>query len=519
MPDILIRGGRIVDGTGETWYRGDVAIDGDTVTIHRGQQPGVDAGQVIDATGMVVCPGFIDMHSHSEMSLLSNPDHEPKLRQGVTTEVIGVDGLSYAPITPTKLEPILTYLSAVNGKPPEGVQWGSVAEFLSLFDGRSSANVAYFVPHMAVRVEAMGWEARLPNEGEMRQMQRLVREGMRDGAFGFSTGLTYTPGAYSDTEELVDLTMPIKVFGGIYVTHARYTLGDRLLDPFREALTIGRRTGVPVQISHYHSPVNGMGEQMVALVEEGRNSDVDVTYDQYPYPASSTVLHSLLPYWVHAGGPDAMLQRIATQEVREQIADAIDPMWGGSMDNYIFSRVGSSRNREWEGRSVTDMARAQGKSMVDTVCDLLIEERMEVAFVARTGNPDNIRAILRHPAQMVGSDGLLTGDHPNPRSYGTYPYVLGQMVREEGILRLEDAVRKMTALPAQRLGLKDRGILRDGMKADLVVFNPDTVRATATFEDPKQFPVGIDHVLVNGQPVISNGAHTGAHPGRALRRV
>ena len=177
MPDILIRGGRIVDGTGEPWYRGDVAVDGDTVTIHRGQQPGVDAGQVIDATGMVVCPGFIDMHSHSEMSLLSNPDHEPKLRQGVTTEVIGVDGLSYAPITPTKLEPILTYLSAVNGKPPEGVQWGSVAEFLALFDGRSSANVAYFVPHMAVRVEAMGWEARLPNEGEMRQMQRLVREG------------------------------------------------------------------------------------------------------------------------------------------------------------------------------------------------------------------------------------------------------------------------------------------------------------------------------------------------------
>ena len=342
---------------------------------------------------------------------------------------------------------------------------------------------------------------------------------MREGAFGFSTGLTYTPGAYSDTEELVDLTMPIKEFGGIYVTHARYTLGDRLLDPFREALTIGRRTGVPVQISHYHSPVNGMGEQMVALVEEGRNSDVDVTYDQYPYPASSTVLHSLLPYWVHAGGPDAMLQRIATQEVREQIADAIDPMWGGSMDNYIFARVGSSRNREWEGRSVTDMARAQGKSMVDTVCDLLIEERMEVAFVARTGNPDNIRAILRHPAQMVGSDGLLTGDHPNPRSYGTYPYVLGQMVREEGILRLEDAVRKMTALPAQRLGLNDRGILRDGMKADLVVFNPDTVRATATFEDPKQFPVGIDHVLVNGQPVIHSGAHTGAHPGRALRRV
>ena len=256
---------------------------------------------------------------------------------------------------------------------------------------------------------------------------------------------------------------------------------------------------------------------MVALVDEGCNSGVDVTFDQYPYPAASTILHSLLPYWVHAGGPAALLQRIRDRRVRDEIGDSVNPMWGLTLDHYIFSHIGSAKNQEWEGHSLADLARAQGKRMVDAICDLLIEENLEVAFVARTGNPDNIRTIVRHPAQMVGSDGLLTGNKPNPRSYGTFPYILGQLVREERLLRLEEAVRKMTAIPAQRLGLKDRGILRDGMKADVVVFDPDTVEARATFEEPKQYPEGIDYVVVNGKLVIDQGVHTGALPGRALR--
>jgi N-acyl-D-amino-acid deacylase len=212
-----------------------------------------------------------------------------------------------------------------------------------------------------------------------------------------------------------------------------------------------------------------------------------------------------------------LLQRIQDRNVREQIGESVNPMWGLSLDYYIFSHLGSAKNKEWEGRSLVDLAQAQGKGMVDAICDLLIEENLEVAFVARTGNPDNIRTILRHPAQMVGSDGLLTGEMPNPRSYGTFPYVLGQFVREEGLLRLEEAVRKMTAIPAQRLGLADRGILRDGMKADIVMFDPALVEARSTFEDPKQFPLGIDYVLVNGQVVVDQGRHTGALPGRALK--
>ena len=515
MFDLFLRNGRIIDGTGQTWYRGGIGITGDSVTIVRSGDDGVDAARTIDVGDGVICPGFIDMHSHSDLILLSEPRHEAKLRQGVTTELLGMDGLSYAPSSPDKLEQLLHYLAAVNGAPPTDVRWGTVQEYLELFDGRVACNVAFMAPHAAIRVEAMGWDDRLPTEPELARMRELVREAMQDGAFGFSTGLTYPPGAFSDTNELVAVCEAIADLGGFYMTHARYTLGDKLLDPFREAIAVGRRSGVPVHISHYHNPVEGMGEQMVALVDEGRNSGVDVTFDQYPYAAASTILHSLLPYWVHEGGPSALLNRIAQQAVRDEIGDAVEPMWGLTLDHYIFSNV--PNNKEWEGRSLGDLARHQGKRMVDAICDMLIEENLEVAFVARTGNPDNIRTIVRHPAQMVGSDGLLTGDMPNPRTYGTFPYVLGQFSRDEGLFRLEDAVRKMTSAPAQRLGLQDRGILRDGMKADVVVFDPGSVRANATFEEPKQYPDGISHVIVNGTLVVDNGVHTGALPGRALR--
>ena len=517
MFDLLIKNGHVVDGTGQTWFRASVGVTGDEVTIIRGDVSSLQAGRVIEAGSYVVCPGFIDMHSHSELMMLSDPRHEAKVRQGVTTEALGMDGLSYAPISPANLEHLLTYLAAVNGRPPPEVRWGSVKEFLGLFDGRVACNVVFMVPHAAIRVEALGWEDRLSTPDELELMQELARQGMREGAFGFSTGLTYPPGAYSDTGELVAVCEAIQEYGGIYMTHARYNLGDGLLDPFREAVTIGRRSAVPVHISHFHSPVDGMGQRMVALVDESRNEGVDVTFDQYPYAAASTVLHSLLPYWVHAGGPVPLLKRIQERKTRDEIGDAINPMWGLDLGHYIFSHIGSAKNKEWEGRSLTDLAQAQGRRMVDAVCDLLIEENLDVAFVARTGNPDNIRTIVRHPAQMVGSDGILTGEMPNPRTYGTFPYFLAQFVREEGLLRLEEAVRKMTSIPAQRLGLKDRGILRDGMKADIVLFDPEKVEAKSTFEEPKQYPAGIDYVLVNGAVVIDNGTHTGAVPGRALK--
>ncbi|MEC9308960.1 MAG: D-aminoacylase [Chloroflexota bacterium] len=517
MSEILIQNAQIVDGTGQRSYEGSLIVDGDSVRVMQGDTASINASRTIDGSKYIVCPGFIDMHSHSDLMLLNEPRHEAKVRQGVTTEVLGMDGLSYAPASPVNLELLLKYLSAINGIPPEGVRWNSVRDFLSLFDTTCSCNTVYFVPHAAIRVEAMGWGDRPPNATEQLKMQELAIQGMKDGAFGFSTGLTYAPGAYSDTEELTGICQSIRDLGGIYVTHARYSLGDRLLDPFREALTIGRRSGIPVHISHYHNPVAGMGQKMVDLVDHGRDSDIDVTYDQYPYPAASTVLHSLLPHWVHAGGPNELLKRIKDRRIRDEMGDSIDPQWGMTLDHYIISHVKTSNNKEWEGRSLTDLAEAKGKGMVDAICEFLIEEDLEVAFVARTGNTENIRTIVKHPAQMVGSDGIMTGGYPNPRTYGTFPFILDQLVREEGLLTLEEAVRKMSALPAQRLGLKDRGVLIDGMKADIVLFDKDNIRANATFDDPKQYPSGIDYVIVNGRLVIDEGEHTGEFPGRALK--
>ena len=347
--DLLIKDGKVVDGTGQTWFRASLGITGDEVTIIRGDTSSVQAPRVIDASGYVICPGFIDMHSHSDLKMLSEPRHEPKVRQGVTTEALGMDGLSYAPISPGNLEHLLTYLAAVNGNPPAQTRWGSVKEFLDLFDENVACNVVYMVPHAAIRIEAMGWEDRLPTQAELQHMRELARQGMRDGAFGFATGLTYPPGAYSDTAELVAVCDAIKEFGSIYMTHARYSLGDRLLDPFREAIDVGRRSGVPVHISHYHSPVDGMGERMVALVDEGRDSGVDVTFDQYPYAAASTILHSLLPYWVHAGGPHALLERIKDRKVRDELGDSVNPMWGLSLDHYIFSHIGLGQEQRVGG--------------------------------------------------------------------------------------------------------------------------------------------------------------------------
>ena len=518
MVDLLFTNGTVIDGTGAPGYRASVAVTGDTLQIIHGDTAGIDAGRVVDAAGYVICPGFIDMHSHSDLKLLTEPAHDAKIRQGVTTEALGMDGLSYAPTTPRGLEQLLVYLAAVNGTPPDGVRWSSVADFLALFDGNAACNVFHFVPHAAIRVAAMGWSSRLPTDAELAQMRDLTRQGMRDGAFGFTTGLTYAPGAYSDTNELAAIAAVVAEEGGFYCTHSRYTLGDRLLDPFREALEIGRRAGAPVHISHYHSPVAGLGAQMTGLVDDALNRGQDVTYDQYPYPAASTILHSLLPYWAHAGGPQALLTRLADRQVRDLMVRAVEPQWGGqTLDNYIFAHIASDRNKEWEGRSLEELAQHRGGRMVDAVCDLLLEETLQVAFVARTGNLENIREIASHPAQMIGTDAILTGGRPNPRTYGTYPYVLAQFVRGEGLFTLEEAVRKMTGAPAQRLGLSDRGVIRNGAKADLTLFNPQQVDTPATFDDPTQYPVGIDYVLVNGTPVIDGGRHTGALPGRALR--
>jgi len=514
MFDILIINGRIVDGSGNPWYYGDVGVSGGKIAAIGKLDPAV-AAKVIDAEGQVVCPGFIDVHVHSDVMLLAEPRHEPKVRQGVTTELLGQDGLSYAPLSPRNLQMMRRYLSGLNGDPDIAWDWTSVGDFLSRFDGKTAVNVAYLIPHCALRVEAMGWANRLPTKVELDEMKKLAAQGMADGAVGFSTGLTYAPGCYSNTKELIEICKVIAQHGGIYVTHLRdYRAG--LFEALDEALEIGEKAGIAVHFSHFRG--RGRSEQMLAKVDEARERGLDVTIESYPYFVGSGMLQARLPTWVHEGGPEAILEKLSDPEARKRIKEDIhrrSPNWS----KVFICGVESESNKNFEGYSIAELSARLDKEPVDFICDLLLEERLAVSHMVFGDDEEeeDVRRIMTHHAHMVGSDSLLIGGKPNPRTYGTYPRYLGRYVRELGILTLEDCIRKMTSLPAQRLGLQDRGLLREGLAADIVIFDPDTVIDKATFEAPRRYPEGILYVLVNGELVVADGQHTGTLPGRALK--
>jgi N-acyl-D-amino-acid deacylase len=519
MFDFLIRGGRIVDGMGTPWFQGAVAIEGERVKILRGDTSAVQAARVIDASDYVVAPGFIDPHTHSDLIALSQPRHEAKIMQGVTTDLVGVDGMGYAPLSKTNLEMMKLYWSGVDGNPELDVEWSSVAEYLQCFYHKTSGNVGFFIPNGAVRAEVVGWEDRRATKDEIQQMQAAVRKGMEEGALGLSTGLSYPPSVYADTDELVELCNIVAEYGGVYTTHVRYGLGDRALDGFKEAVAIGERSGVAVNISHFHCSLRTRGrpDRLLQIIDEARGSGVDITFDNYPYEYGTTYLLALfVPLWAHSGGPYALLPRLKSEaartKMREETSQYLED-WGR---RFSISGVKSEKNKWCEGLTIGAVANKLGKDITSTVCDLLIEENLEVTANEHYGEDWENKVVMQHPAGMVCSDGVLLGGMPNPRVYGSFPKFLRWLVREEKVLTLEEAVRKMTSLTAQRYGLSDRGILRDGVKADIVIFNPYTVRDTATLAKPKQYPVGIDYVFVNGTLVVDEGKHTGALLGKPL---
>jgi N-acyl-D-amino-acid deacylase len=460
------------------------------------------------------------MHAHSGLVLLAEPAHDPKVRQGVTTEVIGVDGNSYAPFrSPADLRDFVRMNAGLDGDPDLALSWSTVAEYLLAFDRKASVNVAYVIGNSPLRINAVGWEARAATPAEVEDMKAMLREGMEEGAFGISTGLDYPPGSYADTAELVAVSEQAAHLGGIYHTHVRYQLGDRFLDPFREALDIGRRSGVPVHVTHFYQrvPVAGSAETMLDLLENARGEGLDVTFDSYPYAFSSTRLTIVLPQWAQDGGPGRLLEVLRSPESRERLRREVAPR-GPSWQEMWLTNFKHSHNHRFEGRSVAEAAVMLGVSEVDALCDLLVDEQLRVCYVTAGANGNTLPKFVAHPLSMVGSDGVLLGDFPSPRTYGTFPVILSEYVRREGFLTLAEAVRKMTSFPARRLGLTDRGSLKDGMRADIVVFDPSAVAAPATRSQPKQYPAGIDYVIVNGEVVIDAGRHTGALPGRALRR-
>jgi len=520
MLDLLIHGGLVIDGTGNPGFYGAVAVEGERVRILRGSLAGIEAARVVNATGRVVCPGFIDMHAHSGLVILAEPRHEPKVRQGVTTEVIGIDGCSYAPFeSPDDLRRFIEVNSGLDGCPPLPGRWSTVEQYLDCFTSRVAVNIVYLVGNSPIRIAGLGWEDRPATAGQLANMTAVLRTAMEEGAWGISTGLDYPPGSYADTAELTALCRQGADLGGIYHTHVRYSLGDRFLDPFREAIEIGRQSGIATHITHfYHRTTAPAGaRRMLDLVEDAREGGLDVTFDSYPYVFSSTRLNILIPQWAFDGGPERLRATLASLDARARLRKEVEPRAASWHEMWVtyFKRP---EHHRYEGRSIAQVAEMMGKDPVDAICDLLLAEDQQVSYVSAGANAGTLPKFVSHPLSMVGSDALLIGDYPSPRSYGTFPIILAEFVREDRFLSLPDAIRKMTSFPAQRIGLPDRGLLRDGFKADIVVFDPRTVKAPATRTQPKQFPVGIDWVIVNGKVVVEGGRHTGVLAGRALRR-
>ncbi|HEX7950702.1 MAG TPA: D-aminoacylase [Candidatus Limnocylindrales bacterium] len=524
--DLLISGGTVVDGTGAKGVRADVAsVDGRIRLLDLADPPPGNVGRAIDATGKVVCPGFIDLHSHGALVILADPRHEPKVRQGVTTEVVGVDGNGFAPfLDRDDLEAFVQLDAGLDGRPDIAYDWSSVETYLSRYDRSVALNVATMIGNSPLRIAALGWDDVPADDRALDRMRGLIRDGMTEGAFGVSSGLDYPPGSYATIDELVALADEAGRHGGFYHTHVRYPLGDRYLDPIREAIEIGRRSGAPSHVTHlYHRQTHPGGPgPLLALIDDARAEGLDVTFDTYPSEWANTRLLIQLPQWVQAGGPGPLKERIADRATRDRLRVELEARGAAytSKAGWADVRLAAFRrpeNLRWESRTIADVMTETGHDALDVICDLLLSEDLGVGQV--TGGPwaETLPEFVKHPVGMVGTDSTFLGEKPAPRTYGSFPRVLGQFVREEALLSLEEAVRKMTSAPAARLGLRDRGVIREGAVTDLVVFDPATVRATATYDQPRSYPIGIDHVIVAGTPVVANGVHTGATPGRALR--
>ncbi len=524
--DVLIRGGLVVDGSGGAAFPADVGVRGTTIEAV-GRLDGGQAARVIDARGLVVAPGLIDTHAHSDLSLLIDPQHAAKLRQGVTTEILGQDGLSYAPLSPDNLRFYRTYLAGVYGDPAIAWDWSSVAEFRARFDRTVAVNTAYLVPHGAVRLEALGMrDAPLVGDG-LAKARSLVAQGLAEGAVGFSTGLSYYPGSYSDTAELVELCRTVAAAGGVYVTHIRSVFRGQPFDPVEEALEIARRSAVALHFSHFRTgPTNaGRVAELMAPIEGARSAGADVSLDTYPYPSGSSTGLYFLPPWAHEGGIDEILARLADPAQRRRIVAAMapPPALGGSWDTVVISHLGSSKHRSLVGLSLSEAAGVRAAaSPEDLLCDLLVSERLDVGWRGAPPAPDvwatidrDVLELLARPYYMVGSDAIMVGEMPHPRAYGCFPRLLGPLRRRYGFA-LEKLVNRMTAVPAERFGLKDRGLLRPGKAADVVIFDPETITDTATYDDPRSFPIGVEHVLVNGRLAVEHDTPTGVLAGRAL---
>ncbi|MEU1077001.1 MULTISPECIES: D-aminoacylase [unclassified Streptomyces] len=538
--DLVIRDARVVDGGGGPSFRADVGLrDGRIAVLRRDGdgRPRPAGARVLDADGLVLAPGFIDMHAHSDLALLRDPDHSAKAAQGVTLEVLGQDGLSYAPVDDRTLAEVRTAVAGWNGGAPGDTDlafdWRTVGEYLDRldhgFDGEGIAvNAAYLVPQGTVRMYAVGWEDRAATPRELERMRRLVAEGLEQGAVGLSSGLTYTPGMYALDAELTALCEVVARYGGYYCPHHR-SYGAGALRAYEEMVELTRAAGCALHLAHttMNFGVNeGRAPELLALLDRALATGSDITLDTYPYTPGCTTLAAMLPSWAGAGGPGAVLARLRDEATAERIRHDLEVAGADGChgvpiewETIEISGVGDPALASFVGRTVARSARERGETPWTTARRLLIDDRLGSTILQHVGHEENVRAIMRHRVHTGGSDGILQGAKPHPRAYGTFPHYLGHYARDLGILSLEEMVAHLTSRPAARLRLTDRGLVREGYRADLVLFDPRTVAAGATFERPRTLPTGIPYVLIDGRFVIEDGRRTDVLAGRAVRRT
>jgi len=530
--DVLIKNGRIVDGTGAPWFRADLGIAGDRIAAV-GLLDGASGVITVDATNLVVAPGFIDLLGQSEFNILVDGRAASKILQGVTTEVTG-EGSSIAPVNDRLIQEAKAQAEYFG----VAQNWRTLADYFRRLEtqSRPAINMATFIGAGGVRNYVIGKDDRPATRSEIEQMKQLVATAMEQGALGLSTSLQYVPDRFASTDEIIELAKVAARYGGVYFTHQRSESG-RIFESVDEVIAISRQAGIPAEIWHLKTAYKsnwGKMPELLRRIEGARASGVDLTANQYPYNRASNGLDACLPLWVREGGLEKMLARLRDPAQRERIRKDMDDanattwenQWYGSGggDGVMLSSVLNPELRKYEGMTLTQIGSAMGKDPRDAVMDLVIADRGESSVIIAIMNEEDVRTALQHPLVGVGTDsgakaedGKLSESKSHPRGWGSFPRILGKYVRDEHLLTLEEAIRKFTSKAASRVHLIDRGILRPGMMADVTVFDPATIRDVATFDDPNRYSIGIKHVFVNGKPVVANGAITGQKPGRPLR--
>lgn len=544
--DVIIKNGKVIDGTGNPWFKADLGIEGDRIT-KIGTLPAPSADLVIDATGLAVSPGFIDIHSHSDLVFPLPENAEilsPFVRQGTTTQVIGNCGISPSPVNEDSLPLMKGYLALITARDTPW-NWSTLSDYINVLEkNRVVMNVAPLVGQGAIRFSVMGAKDKEPTQSEREKMRELMTRTMEDGAIGLSAGLIYPPGMWTTTDDLIDLCHVVARYGGVFTCHVRGS-SETAIESEKEIIEIGRKTGVRVEHSHHeafgkvHWP---KVKQTMRMDEEARKEGIDIAFDVIPYVVANTYLTAILPPWALEGGFPKLVERLSNKETREKIRYDVEhkipewPPWkpGGWPHNLIEATgyenvrilyTGSEKNRKYLGKSLAELGKMLNKHPFDVAADLVVEEKGDVMalYVGVTGDfkdEENLKLLLKHPLASIGPDAIVLGKGiPHPAAYGSFPRVIGRYGREMGLFSIEEAVKKMTSLPAARMGLKQRGLLWEGFYADIVVFNPETIIDRATYDDPSQTPTGIEYVFINGKLVVDKGKHnTKLLAGKVLRR-